>query len=138
MEEILSDSESEPLAAEFEGVEKPGRRLCQVFRTLRQTRLAVHVKTLHRNACQICGKRIQLPDGEFYSEAHHIRPLGRRHKGPDKTDNILCLCPNHHVQLDYGAIPIDLKKLRRHATHSINPDHVDYHNTRLFTGAGVG
>jgi hypothetical protein len=133
--EILLDAESEPLATEFEGVESPGRKLCQVFRTLRQTRVALHVKAIHRHACQICGTRIQLPDGEFYSEAHHIRPLGGEHKGPDKTENILCLCPNHHVQLDYGAIPIEVKKLRLHRDHTVNIEHVEYHNNHLFNGS---
>ena len=28
------------------------------------------------------------------------------HDGPDQASNILCLCPNDHVRLDYGAITI--------------------------------
>jgi predicted restriction endonuclease len=62
---------------------------------------------LHEYRCQICGKRIALPDGGFYAEAHHIRPLGSPHNGPDHVGNILCVCPNHHVALDYLCLRLD-------------------------------
>jgi putative restriction endonuclease len=35
-----------------------------------------------------------------------MRPLGAPHDGPDTSDNILCLCPNHHVFLDHGGVGI--------------------------------
>ncbi len=36
----------------------------------------------------------------------HIRPLRRPHDGPDDESNILCLCPNHHVEIDKGGLYI--------------------------------
>jgi putative restriction endonuclease len=37
----------------------------------------------------------------------HIRPLGAPHNGPDVKENIIiCLCPNHHVLFDSGAITL--------------------------------
>jgi putative restriction endonuclease len=36
----------------------------------------------------------------------HIKPLGRPHNGLDVDGNVLCLCPNHHAQLDKGGITI--------------------------------
>ena len=128
VEEILFQVESEPLAEEFEGVEKPGRVLTKTYRILRDTRVAQSVKALHSFACQVCGITIKLQDGSFYAEAHHIRPLGGKHKGPDKPSNILCVCPNHHVQMDYRMIKITMRNLRRVPGHLIDGDHIAYHN----------
>jgi putative restriction endonuclease len=36
-----------------------------------------------------------------------VRGLGRPHNGPDTPDNVLCLCPNHHVLFDAYSIFID-------------------------------
>ena len=41
-----------------------------------------------------------------YAEAHHLRPLGGRQRGTDNAGNILIVCPNHHVEFDYGAIAV--------------------------------
>lgn len=38
-----------------------------------------------------------------YAEGAHIRPLSTR-GGPDTEENLLCLCPNHHVSFDRGAL----------------------------------
>jgi putative restriction endonuclease len=35
-----------------------------------------------------------------------IRPQGAPHNGPDSSDNILCLRPNHHALFGLGAISI--------------------------------
>ncbi|MBC8101367.1 MAG: HNH endonuclease, partial [Cytophagales bacterium] len=65
----------------------------------------------------------------------HIRPLGQPHNGPDTTDNILCLCPNHHLLFDLGAFTLeeDLRitgtedSLRRAAGHRVDTEHLRYH-----------
>ena len=71
-----------------------------------------------------------------YSEGAHIRPLGRPHDGDDATDNILSLCPNHHVMLDKGAISIsndfellgeEVGSLTLHEKHKINLSNLEYH-----------
>lgn len=43
---------------------------------------------------------------EAYSEAHHIRPYNKTHKGDDTIGNMVVLCPNCHSQFDnlYYAI----------------------------------
>ena len=106
----------------------PDRVHASTYRILRDTEVARRVKSLHNFKCQICGHSILLPSGEGYAEAHHVRPLGRPHDGPDVTNNVICVCPNHHAELDYGAIPIVYADLRIVAGHSINKEHVDYHN----------
>jgi len=57
---------------------------------------------------------------------------GADHKGPDIVENIMCVCPNHHALLDYGAIPINLKNLRISSGHMFSEQYVEYHNTKLY------
>ena len=98
------------------------------YRILRDTDLARRVKAMHNGCCQICGATIKLRDGTNYAEAHHIQPLGQPHNGPDMISNIICVCPNHHAELDYQVIPLDLAALKKVQGHSIAPRFVDYHN----------
>ena len=72
-------------------------------RIVRDRNLAGRVKDWHGRRCQVCGIRLEV-EGGFYAEAAHIRPLGRPHDGPDVAENIICLCPNHHVAFDNGAL----------------------------------
>ena len=103
-----------------------------VERIVRDTAIAQQVKRLHDYRCQICSHTIVLPNGLMYAEGHHIKPLGSPHNGPDLIENILCVCPNHHVELDYGAAMIILKNLRRVKGHAINGNFVKYHNDNIF------
>jgi hypothetical protein len=108
--------------------EPPPRQQTTTYRILRDTALAKRVKTHHKNECQICGHTIVLPDGSRYSEGHHIQPLGKPHDGPDVMENIICVCPNHHAELDYGVRPLSLAQLRTVAGHSIGEEYIRYHN----------
>lgn len=134
---LRSLEKSTPLASDIEtlGDEAPQRQRQETYRVLRDTALSRQIKLLHRNKCQICGESIKLPSGEFYSEAHHIQPLGNPHKGPDTSDNIIVLCPNHHVMLDYGIIPIDPLKIRLHPKHKIGTSYIAYHNEVVMKSA---
>lgn len=78
----------------------------RVNRIVRDSQVAESVKELYGYACQICQLQIRLPN-RFYAEGAHIRPLGSPHNGPDSSDNLLCLCPNHHVMLDGKAFTIN-------------------------------
>ena len=111
----------------------PPRAISISERVIRNTAIIDQVKTIHRYQCQICGQTIRLRHG-FYAEGHHIRPLGREHAGPDVIENILCVCPNHHVALDYGAIELNLLKLRTHPAHQVGPEYIDYHNNVICRG----
>lgn len=77
-----------------------------ISRRIRDSAAARRVKGLYGDTCQICGTRIEGSQGRSYSEGAHVRPLGRPHLGPDTDSNLLCLCPNHHTQLDIGGIVI--------------------------------
>jgi len=115
--------------------EKPNefrRVLAQVYRILRDTEIAKWVKFIHKYKCQICGEAIDLGNRGLYAETHHIRPLGGNHNGPDVVDNIICVCPNHHVLLDYGIILIDKARLRLTKGHPVSDEHISYHNTKIY------
>ena len=75
-------------------------------RRIRDSKIIQELKQQYENKCQICGQRIKLPNGHFYSEGHHLQKLGGAHQGPDIKENIIILCPYHHAEFDYGAIGI--------------------------------
>ncbi|MDP9458682.1 MAG: HNH endonuclease [Actinomycetota bacterium] len=104
-----------------------------ISRIVRDTATAQRIKVLYGYHCQACGVRLETAAGP-YAEAAHIRPLGAPHDGPDSADNILCLCPNHHVLFDHGGLVIkeDLSlkgeegRLTVHPQHRIDPEHLRY------------
>ncbi|MER6335470.1 HNH endonuclease [Streptomyces tendae] len=115
------------------------RRTVTLSRIVRDPELTAMVKRLHGDHCQVCGLQLRTRFST-YSEAAHIRGLGRPHNGPDKLSNLLVLCPNHHVQFDALAIYVDtddtvrmtadgtaIGQLRRHPAHQINEAHLRYH-----------
>ena len=116
-----------PRAIDIDELTQPERVLQETYRILRDTRLARIVKESHKYRCQICGETLKLGDGTPYAEAHHIIPLGKPHNGPDVRGNILCVCPNDHVLLDYGAIKLDADRL-----DGIGKDFTTYHNSNIY------
>lgn len=112
----------------------PLRRPTLVQRVIRNTETARKLKTLYDSRCQVCGVRLETAAGA-YAEAAHIRPLGAPHDGSDTADNLLCLCPNHHVLFDFGAFSVGENfeliglsgRLHVHPRHHINPAHLEYH-----------
>lgn len=106
----------------------------RIQRIIRDTKLSKKIKEKYKYACQVCNTQIETTSG-LYAEAAHIKPLGTPHNGPDSEDNLLCLCPNHHVMFDYGGFSIlenfeliGLKgKLNIIKSHKINKEYLKYH-----------
>jgi putative restriction endonuclease len=134
-----ADDDDENHEGSGRSARRGGRRKVTVTRPDRDQRLVDRVKLLHRHQCQVCGLRLETRFSH-YSEAAHIKGLGEPHNGPDEISNLLCLCPNHHVQFDTLAIFIDedwnvrrskdgerIGALRRHLSHEIDERHVEYH-----------
>jgi hypothetical protein len=109
-------------------VEPTRREETTTYRIIRDTVMARRIKALHNWECQICGGVMILQDGSRYAEAHHLHPLGRPHDGPDVSENLLCLCPNHHAELDYGVRALQRSALREVAGHSVGEEFLRYHN----------
>jgi len=116
------------------GTSNPSRRKTTTIRVVRDTALSKNLKQYYDYRCQVCDLRLEGPGGA-YAEAAHIRPLGRPHNGPDTTDNILCLCPNHHWLFDVGAFGVadDLSLIGMEGNlvsldgHDIDHEHLNYH-----------
>jgi putative restriction endonuclease len=127
---VLADRVGEQLAL----YDPAARRAVTVSRVVRDTTVTRAVKRLHGYRCQVCGIQLDTPPGP-YAEAAHVRPLGRPHDGPDVLENVLCLCPNHHVLFDRWQLSLtdDLAligvsgRLRTHARHILGVEHVRYH-----------
>lgn len=119
------------------GVPAPQRSAMTVQRIIRSGTIAEFVKDLHDHVCQFCGTRLAIRD-RGYSEAAHIRPLGRPHDGPDDPSNVLCLCPNCHVLFDHGVLTVssDLtvlgggrmpRPMRMDINHKVDHAYLAYH-----------
>ena len=121
-----------PIAKDYGEPAEPKRILCMTYRILRDTAIARDVKLLHDYECQICGDTILLSNGKRYAESHHIKPLSLKHNGPDVMANIICVCPNHHVQLDYGVIKLEKSCLSSNQEHIISDEYINYHNTQIY------
>jgi hypothetical protein len=112
-----------PTAIDIEEASEPARVLTTTYRVLRDTALARRIKADKDYRCQLCHTQIKISTCLPYAEAHHVKPLGSPHNGPDIPENILCLCPNCHVMLDYGAI-----ELRKDQLPEIRTEFIAYHN----------
>ena len=106
----------------------PPRIETTTYRILRDTEVARRVKVLRNHKCQLCGSTIVMPDGTRYAEAHHIHPLGADEPGLDIVENIICVCPNHHAELDLGLWDISIEKLTKVSGHTVGKQHVAFHN----------
>lgn len=111
------------------------RKAGTILRIIRDTKISSDIKQLYNYECQVCGTTIQTKSGR-YAEGAHIKPLGRPHDGDDSVDNLICLCPNHHVMFDKGSFAIldnlnligcETGKLNLHAKHKLNKSNLEYH-----------
>lgn len=111
-----------------------------ISRRIRDSAVVREIKQLYEFACQVCGEAIQAFGDRKYAEGAHVRPLGRPHLGADIASNLLCLCPNHHTQLDYGGMVImddftiietrnmsTVGDLRWYRAHRVGLENVRYH-----------
>jgi len=113
--------------------EPPSRILSFRNRIIRDTTLTHQIKEIHNYKCQICyNDGLKLNNEKLYAEAHHIQPLGKPHNGLDAPQNIICVCPNCHVLLDYGAIRIDESLIKSVIGHEVGIKYIDYHNEHIF------
>lgn len=119
---------------------EPAKRVpATVLRIVRDTKISRFIKEMYEYKCQVCDTRIDVL-GVGYAEAAHIKPLGSPHNGSDSGDNVICLCPNHHVMLDKGAFSFDDDfncigipgKLVVKDAHKILPANLSYHRERIF------
>ena len=137
------DSDHGPRTADYE---PPNRTEYTTTRPVRDTKVSAMAKKLYDHRCQLCGDRRESRDGSPYAEAHHVKPLGDEHEGPDTASNVVVLCPNHHADFDYGRLRIDpesyevthafdaavdSEQLTVAANHELDPQFFRYHNENV-------
>ncbi|MDN5385266.1 HNH endonuclease [Streptomyces sp. LB8] len=138
----LEGGTTEQLTGEVEAAAMPiQRRSVVVDSQVRDNSIVKTIKQWYSNRCQICGIVLRVPGPVgAYSEGAHIQAVGHPHNGPDRIENLLCLCPNCHVLFDNGALYLtdDLcvidafthrprHQLTVDSRHNINPAYVRYH-----------
>lgn len=106
-------------------------------KTERDSKMIVKLKQLYSNSCQMCGAVIRLNGNSDYSEGAHVIPLSKG--GQDVKENVLILCPNHHVLLDHGNVNFTEEggwhsinqsgDLRFKGGHSISKSSLEFHGT---------
>ncbi|MBB6330341.1 putative restriction endonuclease [Chryseobacterium sediminis] len=105
-----------------------------ILRIVRDTKVAWQIKRLYNFKCQVCQISIPTKLGH-YAEGAHIKPLGKPHNGDDNPNNLICLCPNHHIMFDKGVFSIkdDLQliglsgELTINDNHTLNFSNLQYH-----------
>jgi len=104
------------------------------------------LKKIYKDTCQLCGTRLKVSPNVYYSEVHHIRPLGKLHKGSDTTNNLIVLCPNCHTLFDRGSIGIDIETMsiinfdknntlngvKAYIKHELDLNNIKYHNYNIY------
>lgn len=124
----------------------PSKKTINITTVERKQNVVQLLKNIYENTCQICDVKVEIGINDYMSEVHHIKPLGKKHNGPDIMENMIVVCPNHHTMLDRGAIALNLtNKLIKHVNpanqingkrlllrHVIAQKYVDYHNEYIY------
>ena len=76
----------------------------QVLRRSRNPINSAWIRKYYEDRCQICGTQLRVSLDGTSSDAAHVRPIGVPHLGPDRIDNMMCLCPHDHRRFDNGGI----------------------------------
>lgn len=103
---------------------EPTETKITIQRLVRNSVMAGDVKMLYENTCQVCNKRIRKADGNYYSEAHHIQPYNKKHRGDDVIGNLIVLCSNCHTQFDDLYYAIDPQTLKVNAKFVDDENHL--------------
>lgn len=117
--------------SKIEDLELTTRTLREVNIINRNKNLVQNLKILYANTCQLCGTQLKITENIFYSEVHHIKSLGEPHNGPDTVTNMIVVCPNCHVLLDFNSISIYKEILNLIPPHDVENIHIEYHNKNV-------
>ncbi|WP_413734386.1 hypothetical protein [Shewanella sp. BJSY2023SW005] len=105
-------------------------RVVQIRR--RNRGLVSTLKSLYNHTCQVTGTEFlfQKKDGTYYTEAHHLIPLGEG--GSDRVENLIVISPQIHSMLHHANVTgLDLNNITFDAA---GYGHLNFYiNDKLFT-----
>lgn len=118
----LAQSETNPLAGELARMAELERQaLGETPKARLKTSVAIErgpigkaVKKANGYKCQICMAQGANPlsflkkNGIPYVEAHHVTPVSELQIGSLAASNIMTLCANHHRQMHYGDVSVEI------------------------------
>jgi 5-methylcytosine-specific restriction protein A len=95
-----------------------GKQKTVILKVKQRNQKAVKaLKQLYGHRCQISGARLTFKkrDGTYYTEAHHLVPLGQG--GADDPRNIIIVSPLVHKMLHYAVVDgIDLGQIQQQSS----------------------
>ncbi len=111
-----------PLSAAFGHIAELERKTLQeapkeklaIGRQIERGPIGSAVKKLNGYRCQICAElglephAFKKKDGTPYVEAHHVMPVSERQIGSLSVSNVMTLCANHHRQMHYGDVSVEI------------------------------
>jgi len=102
------------------------KRTVTVDEFVRNQSLADTLKSYYNSRCQVCGRDFQPDYGVSLADTHHIQYLSRG--GPDISENIVVVCPNHHRVIHTTNAHFDRKSLTYEYPNGLHeqlilPDH---------------
>jgi len=117
----------------------PKRKFTYGSQPIRDRNKVADLKKYYQHKCQVCLERIEIGKNKYYSEVHHLRPLGKKEKGEDDHNNMIVVCPTHHKSFDYCSIRVSLDgkdildrnekkvgKLHMKRKHTLSDDNIIY------------
>ncbi len=93
--------------------ETPKEKL-KISRSIERGPIGQAVKKANGYKCQICEALGKEPhsflktNGVPYVEAHHVTPVSEMQIGSLAASNIMTVCANHHRQLHYGDVSVEI------------------------------
>jgi len=86
----------------------------RLARSIERGSVGKYVKALNGYKCQLCEALGHEPlgfkkrNGQHYVEAHHVMPVSERQIGSLSASNILTACANHHREMHYGEVRVEI------------------------------
>lgn len=112
---ILDPYLKEMQAAEMDALGKSPELKRKISRSIERGKIGTLVKKRNEFKCQICEALGSDPhsftkkNGEPYVEAHHVIPVSELQVGSLSATNIMTLCANHHRQMHYGKVSVEIE-----------------------------
>ncbi len=141
-EKIMTAKSKEQIKLSEKLHEIPEKKTVSVKQIKRDSTKVKNLKKYYQDQCQVCLCRIEIKKKKYYSEVHHLRPIGNEN-GEDNLKNMIVVCPNHHKEFDYCVIRISLdgknivdkndkilKKLFLKKEHTLSKDNLIYQYNR--------